>query len=139
MIRAGGFDLVGHMDLVKKNTMLSGGGTRWFNEADCAAGMTAAADALAGTGLPAEVNTGGLNRGLIPETYPGPALLTLLRERGVPAVINADAHRKEDLDGHYADAAKALAAAGYGAHLIFQGRKRGRAVWEREPLAPGNE
>jgi len=137
MIETGGFDFAGHLDLIKKNNLLPGGGRRWFAEADYAAGARAAADALAAAGLPAEVNTGGLNRGLVPETYPGPALLALLRERGVPVVINSDAHRGDDLDGHYEDTARALAAAGYGEHLLFRGRRDGRAVWERERVESG--
>jgi histidinol phosphatase-like PHP family hydrolase len=49
-------------------------------------------------------------------------------------VINADAHRAEDLDGHYAEARQAMLAAGYTETALFQGRENGRPVWKSERL-----
>jgi histidinol-phosphatase (PHP family) len=132
MIAAGGFDILGHIDLVKKNN--SGG--RWFNPEGGAyrrrAGETAAA--AGGAGVAVEVNTGGINRKKITDTYPSLPLLRLFRENRVPALITADAHRAEDLDGHYQTARETLLAAGYAAHIIFEGRKNGRPLWTAEPL-----
>ena len=127
MIRAGGFDLLGHPDLVKKNNA----GNRLFSEdEDFYLGKTADMAALmAGTGTPAEVNTGGITRGKIKECYPSLGFLKLFRKQRVPVVINADAHRAEHLDGHYEDARQTLLAAGYNKTLLFEGRKDGRAVW----------
>jgi histidinol phosphatase-like PHP family hydrolase len=47
-------------------------------------------------------------------------------------VINADAHRPEDLDGHYAEARKTMLSAGYTETVLFEGRKNGRSVWRSE-------
>jgi len=133
MIRAGGFDLLGHPDIVKKN---NNAGNLFSGYDDAYRSRTAAIAALcAETGVPAEINTGGMNRGKIKDCYPSLPFLKLFREKGVPMVINADAHRADDLDGHYEDARQSLLAAGYTETLIFEGRKNGQAVWRSEKLA----
>ena len=132
MIRAGGFDLLGHPDLVRKNNS----GSRLFSEDDDFYKKKSApiAPLMAGAGIPAEVNTGGMNRGKIKDCYPSPALLRLFRENQVPMVINADAHNAADLDGHYKEAREAMLTAGYTETVLFQGRKDGRPVWESQKL-----
>ncbi|MCL2233652.1 MAG: histidinol-phosphatase [Treponema sp.] len=137
MIRAGGFDVLAHPDIIKKNNSIPGGiENRLFSEnTDFYRQRSAAIAALmAQAALPAEINTGGLNRGKTKDCYPSPAFLKLFREHGVPMVINADAHRAEHLGGHYGEARGALLAAGYDHTLLFQGRRDGKAVWERENL-----
>ena len=132
MIRTGGFDLLGHPDVVKKNNA----GNRLFSEDDAQYRKRTAAIAalMAGTGLPAEVNTGGIIRGKIKDCYPSLSFLRLFNQNRVPMVINADAHRAQDLDGHYEEARKTLLAAGYTGTLLFEGRKNGRPVWRNEKL-----
>jgi histidinol-phosphatase (PHP family) len=137
MIRAGGFDLLGHPDLVKvnKSGLKNLGCELALEDDDYYRSKTASlAGLLAEMSVPAELNTGGLNRGRIKECYPSSSFLKLFRERNVPIVINADAHRAEDLDGHYTEAREALLSAGYIETLIFQGRKNGRAVWKSTRL-----
>jgi len=132
MIRAGAFDLLGHPDVVKKNNAgPSFRGNMLFSEdEDFYRNRTAAIAALmAGTGVPAELSTGGINNGKIKDCYPSLSFLKLFREHGVPMVINADAHKAEDLDGHYDVAQETLLAAGYTETVIFEGRKNGQAVW----------
>jgi histidinol-phosphatase (PHP family) len=115
MTALGGFDILGHVDLVKKNNE----GGRYFSVASeayrqrCAEIARAAGRAAAETGMAVEVNTGGLNRGRISETYPSPPFLRLFREQGVPAIITADAHCAAHIDGHYGIARETLAQAGY--------------------------
>ena len=132
MIRAGGFDILGHADLVKRNN----GGMRFFDPAGSAfCGGFAEIARLAGeAGLVVEVNTGGINRKRIAETYPSSAFLREFRRYAVLAVVTADAHRAEDLDGNYDEARRTLLAAGYTAHHLFEGRRAGKAVWRAEAL-----
>ena len=92
------------------------------------------ADLMKEAGIPAELNTGGLIRDATKDCYPSLDLLTLFRGNGVPIVINADAHRAQDLDGYYDLAQKTLLSAGYTESVIFKGRKDGKAVWESEKL-----
>jgi histidinol-phosphatase (PHP family) len=132
MLRAGGLDLMGHPDLIKKNNPQN----RFFSEAEpFYLRRISAAAALAGqTGVTVEINTGGMNRGKTSGPYPSLPLLKLFRQNQVPMVINADAHRPEDLDGHYAKAGEALLAAGYRESVFFEGRKDGRPQWRPEAL-----
>ncbi|GHV92306.1 histidinol-phosphatase [Spirochaetia bacterium] len=132
MIRAGGFDILGHVDLVKKNNRDG----RLFNPAERAFLRRAeeAAQAAARAGIAVEVNTGGLNRKKTAETYPSASILRFFRENRVPAIITADAHRAEDLDGHYTDARETLLASGYTETVFFEGRKEGAAIWKTEEI-----
>ena len=131
MTALGGFDILGHIDLVKKNNQDG----RWFDNESEACRLRAAEIArLAAAGLTVELNTGGLNRNRTRDTYPSPSFLRLFRERRVPALITADAHCAEDLDGHYDTALQTLLEAGYTEHALFAGRKNGRALWDPAEL-----
>jgi histidinol-phosphatase (PHP family) len=143
MIRAGGFDVLGHPDLVK----LHNKGNRLFNPQSgfYQEKIAALAELLVGTGVPSELNTGGLNRDRISECYPSLDFLKKLREQNVPIVINADAHKAEELDGHYEEARKSMLEAGYTETVIFNGKVNGKAsglaggkaVWKSEKLESG--
>jgi histidinol-phosphatase (PHP family) len=136
MIRAGGFDILGHADLIKKNNRP--GGREFFDPRGpgCLGRMgeiALLAGKAARSGMVAELNTGGMNRGKVDETYPSPSMLRLFREQGVPALITADAHRARDLDGHYGEALETMRRAGYSSTVLFEGREGGRPRWiERE-------
>ncbi|MDR3138324.1 MAG: histidinol-phosphatase [Treponema sp.] len=132
MIRAGGFDILGHADLIKKNNRED----RWFSPESGAyrRRTEAAASLLAQSGTVAEINTGGINRGALKETYPSLPILRLFRKKRVPIIITSDAHRFEDLDGHYGLARETLLAAGYTHAVLFEGKKAQKPVWTPEPL-----
>ncbi|MCL2600441.1 MAG: histidinol-phosphatase [Treponema sp.] len=132
MVGLGGFDIVGHLDLVKKHN----GKGRWFDEEGQAYLQRAeeAVRAIAGAGLVVEVNTGGMNRGYLDEPFPSLSILRLLRRHDVPVMINADAHREADLDGHYREAGLFLREAGYTSHVLFEGRSGGKPVWGKRPV-----
>jgi histidinol-phosphatase (PHP family) len=133
MTALGGFDIVGHLDLVKKNN----GGSRWFSAESNAyrRRLGEVARAIATAGFVVEASTGALNRGQLDETYPSPAALRLLRRHGVSAMISADAHRAADLDGHYPIARQTLLDSGYDRHVVFEGRKGGKPVWRELALS----
>jgi histidinol-phosphatase (PHP family) len=98
MLQAGGMDLVGHLDLVRKNN-----GTLHFFDPEGAAyrqGWTAAIAAIPPDAL-VEINTGGVNRGFLSEPYPAPELIAACKERSLRLIPSSDAHRPEDLDGNY--------------------------------------
>ncbi|GHT94969.1 histidinol-phosphatase [Spirochaetia bacterium] len=139
MIRAGGFDLLGHVDLIKKNNgphVPQGHQGRWFStEApDYLNRFEKTAALIAASGIPAEVNTGGLNRGRTNEVYPSLSLLRILNTYQVPMTINDDAHEVLHLGGHYDTARDSLRAAGYTTILNFEGKSAGKAVWSEEAL-----
>jgi histidinol-phosphatase (PHP family) len=132
MVRAGGFDVLGHLDLVKKNN----GGDMWFSASgeNYCQKSAALIEPIAYSGVVVEVNTGGLNRGAIAETYPSPRLLSLLRCQGVPVTVTSDAHETSHLGGHYAAARRTLREAGYTTAVLFEGRDGDKAVWREEAL-----
>jgi histidinol-phosphatase (PHP family) len=128
MIRAGGFDVLGHPDLVK----LHNKDNKFFDpKSDFYLKKIAALSALmAEADVPSELNTGGLNRNKISECYPSVDFLKHFRSKNVPIVINADAHRAADLDGHYDEARRAMLEAGYTETVLFDGRVNGKAAWK---------
>jgi histidinol-phosphatase (PHP family) len=125
MTALGGFDILGHADIIKKNCQDK---TYWSAESELIR-QKEIAFAVSRAGIAAEVNTGGLNRGKTRDTYPSLSFLRLFREQGVPIIITADAHRAADIDGNYDAAIKTLLNAGYSEHILFNGRQEGKAVW----------
>lgn len=132
MILDQGFDILGHADLVKKNNPQG----QWFSLEDerYIQRISRIAQILGERSMVVEVNTGGLNRYKIPDTYPSLSMLRLLKEQEVPVIITADAHRAEHLGGHYDEARETLVRAGYTQAVLFQERKDGRPVWIGESL-----
>jgi histidinol-phosphatase (PHP family) len=134
MITAGGFDILGHADLIKKNNAPhrffdpTGPGYRRRTE------EIAALAGKAQSGFVVEVNTGGMNRGKVSETYPSLPMLAAFREHRVPAIVTADAHAAKDLDGHYSEALEVMRNAGYTAQVFFEGKKAGRPQWRQEAV-----
>jgi histidinol-phosphatase (PHP family) len=117
LARSGLYDFVGHIDLTKKF------GHR--PAADLAREIGAALDAVAAAGMAVEINTAGWHA-LAREAYPEPAILRACRARGIPTLINADAHAPALLTRDF-DRAVALAReAGYTEVVRYEGRKQVR-------------
>jgi len=111
LIEAGGFDILGHFDLVRKNNA----GGRCFDEDDPAY-LRAAFDAaglLAGTGIVAEINYGAMSRSNAKSPYPSLGILKELRRLGVPIALSADAHAPGQIVAHREAARELARAAGY--------------------------
>ena len=82
-----------------------------------------ALDRIAATGVAMELNTSGANKAL-PEMNPGPRILELIRERTIPVVLGADAHRPERVGDAYDVALKQLGALGFREVSFFLDRQR---------------
>jgi histidinol-phosphatase (PHP family) len=111
LIECGGFDILGHFDLVKKNN----GEGRWFEESsrsyrDAALG---AARALEGKDIVVEINVGGMSRGKVKSPYPSLPILRELRAERVRITFSADAHAPEHLGANLDIARDYARAAGY--------------------------
>jgi len=111
MIEHGGFDIIGHFDLVKKNNA----GGRWFDEEDPAYIEAAfhAVDLAAEKGLIAEINTGGLARGKHHEPYPSARILKRMHEKGLRITIGDDAHAPQHIGNYQRVAIHAARNAGF--------------------------
>lgn len=82
-----------------------------------------ALDRIAKTGVAMELNTSGANKA-IPEMNPGPRILELIRQRGIPVVIGADAHRPGRVGDGFEVALKQLETLGFTEVSYFLDRKR---------------
>jgi histidinol-phosphatase (PHP family) len=120
MIALGGFDILGHLDLVMKNNQdgryFDPRGPRYRRRIARIAALAARSGAVV------ELNTGGLNRGKTREPYPSPELLRLLRREGAAMTITADAHEPAHLGGYYDLARRLLAETGYAETMEFEGK-----------------
>jgi histidinol-phosphatase (PHP family) len=119
LIVDGGFEILGHFDLIRKNNRAG----RLFDE-DSPAYLGAAMGAarlLAGRGIVVEVNVGGMARGKTATPYPALAVLKELRSLGVPITISADAHAIAHLGSHIGDARELARAAGYRGVAVLSG------------------
>jgi histidinol-phosphatase (PHP family) len=116
LIGAGGFDILAHFDLVKKNNGADGSGAgRWFDESSPGylGAALGAVQPLKGKDIVVEINVGGMSRGKVKSPYPSLPILRELRSVGARITFSADAHAPEHLGVHL-DAARDLArAAGY--------------------------
>jgi histidinol-phosphatase (PHP family) len=111
------FDCLAHPDLIKNYQPTAWEFSAW--EADIAAAL----DRIAKTGVCMELNTSGMNKGY-PEMNPGPAMLRMMRERGIPVVIGSDSHRPGRVADNFVRALVTLQEAGYTEVNVFGQRKR---------------
>jgi histidinol-phosphatase (PHP family) len=127
MIETGGFEIIGHADVIKKNF---NDNKIWPEEKERER-QKEIARAAAKAGLVVEVNTGGLNRNRVNEVYPDETFLRYFCENNVSVIITSDAHRAEHICGNYDIAQKTLISAGFSEHVIFSGKKDNKAIWNK--------
>jgi histidinol-phosphatase (PHP family) len=130
MITIGGFDILGHADLIKKNCQ----GKNYWTEESESFRQREIAHTAAQAGIVAEVNTGGINRKKTHDVYPSLSFLRFFREFNVPVIITADAHRAEDIDGNYDIALQTLNCADFKNHVLFYGKNNRKAIWQKEKI-----
>jgi len=121
------YDTLAHPDLVKNESPAD------WDFARIRPHIERALDRIAATGVAMELNTSGLHKAL-PEINPSPAMLGLMRARGIPVVLGADAHVPERVAADYAGALRTLQGVGYTEVNFFLERKR-RTVPIAEALA----
>ncbi len=116
MIEEGGFDILGHFDLVKKNNGAGPDGKgRLFDEEspEYLRSAFGAVHLLEGSDIVVEINVGGISRGKVNSPYPSLSILKEIRSVGSRITFSADAHAPGQL-GVNLDRARELArAAGY--------------------------
>jgi histidinol-phosphatase (PHP family) len=114
MIASGIFDIVGHIDLVKRYGYRPKGGYRDHKEN--------MARLLSRSTMVVEVNTSGWDRPA-GEPYPDLEFLRILRQHQVPVTLGSDAHAPEEVGRHFGEARELLLAAGYTHITTFRQRK----------------
>ena len=111
------FDCLAHPDLVKNYHP-----EQWDFEA-MRPDIATALDRIAKTGVAMELNTSGLMKSY-EEMNPGPDMLQMMRERGIPVVVGSDSHRPSRVAEHFITALQTLKRAGYEKVSVFEHRKR---------------
>ena len=104
-------DIVGHFDIVKKNNRDGS----FFNEDEgwYRSAVLRALDAVRASGSVMEINTGGVVRDTSGSFYPSPWILDEAFRMGIPVMVNADAHRPEQIDGKFPEAIALLRESGF--------------------------
>ena len=131
MTEEGGFDILAHADLIKKNCQ----DKNLWDEKEEFIRQKEITAALSRAGIVAEVNTGGINRGKIRDVYPSLPFLRLLHEDNVPVIITADAHCARDISGNYDIALQTLKYAGFSEHMIFIRKKNDKTMWKKQIIS----
>ncbi len=113
--RSGLFDVMGHLDLVKKFGHRA--------KKDVSALYCGVAATLKDSGVAVEVSTAGLRKP-VGEIYPGPDLLAECARQGVPATMASDSHSPSEVARDLDKAVAALRAAGYDSFVRFDRRQK---------------
>jgi len=131
MIELGGFDILGHADIIKKNFKDK---TCWPQEEEFIR-QKEIAKAAARTGIVFEINTGGINRKKINDVYPSLSFLRLFRENDVPVIITADAHSADQIDGNYDLAFQTLISANFSEYVLLKQNNIEKVFWQKVKIS----
>ena len=116
--RSGLYDVMAHPDLVKV-----WGSARPQPERDPRHYYEPAVEAMLEAGVAMELSTAGLRKP-VGELYPGPALLAMAVDAGLPIALSSDAHVPDQVGFRYDDAVAALRDAGVTELCVFERRER---------------
>lgn len=113
----GGFDIIGHFDIITKNVELLP--FLDMNNPEYIRYAADAMDAMQGKIPFFEVNTGAMSRGYRTSPYPSALLLRELNARGFGAVISSDCHDGRKLAYGFEEAAELLEFCGFRERYIL--------------------
>ncbi len=111
---SGLFDIMGHVDLVKKFGHRA--------TADLSDEVENTAGVFKKAGVTVEINTSGLRKP-VKEIYPSLDVLKIYQKAGVPITFSSDSHDPQDVGRDYDKAVALAKAAGYTEYLVFRKRK----------------
>jgi len=115
MCRSGLFDIIGHIDVIKK--------FGYRPAADLDSLFTETANILKSTDTCFELNTAGKDAP-VGDFYPDRRLLEICREKGVPVTLGSDAHSPGQVGRYFPEALDLLKTVGYEELAVFCKRKR---------------
>ncbi len=111
---SGLFDILGHVDLVKKFGHRA--------NTDLTAEIEATAKVFKKSGITIEINTSGLRKP-VAEIYPSLDVLKIYGRAAVPITFSSDSHDPNDVGRDYDKARDLALAAGYDEYRVFKKRK----------------
>ena len=109
----GVYDIVGHIDLIKKF------GKKYLPTTDVSLEIASAFDAIKSSGLAIELNTAGWRK-TVAEQYPSEDLIREAFKREIPMLVNSDAHHSSEVASRFEDAYRLLWNAGYRSVLRYE-------------------
>lgn len=112
---SGMFDIIGHLDLVKKYNFRP--------ERDVSDIIEETISAIKDAGVCIEINTAGLRKPA-GEFYPSAAILALCAKAGIPLTLGSDAHSPGQVGMDFDRALRLATEAGYRQLAVFTGRER---------------
>ncbi len=115
LARSGVFDIIGHIDLVKKFGFFPDAGWDDIQED--------VAKTVGESNMVVELNTAGFDKP-VKECYPGAAFLARLKKYGVPITLGSDAHNPDEVGRHFDRAIALLKDVGYKELTAFEKRKK---------------
>ncbi|MCL5981074.1 MAG: histidinol-phosphatase HisJ family protein [Firmicutes bacterium] len=115
MAESGLFDIVGHLDVVKKYA--------FFPQQDWEDLLRETCGVLAKSGICVELNTAGW-RAPVKEAYPSEAFLRECFRLGVPVTLGSDAHCPKDVGAGLGRAVSLLKSLGFTSVTAFASRRR---------------
>ncbi len=96
-IKTGLFDVVGHLDLVKR--------PRYRIKETNSADIDKVLDCVQKKGMGIEINTSGLRKS-IGETYPGFDIVEGAAKKGIPMIVGSDSHTPQQMGSQFYDVLK---------------------------------
>lgn len=111
MIKTFDFNIIGHVDLIRKHNGL----LHFFNENDewYKNEIKETAKIISQSNKIVEINTGGIARKAINDSYPSLEFLQLLNKFNVPICINSDSHSIDTIDTAFDESLQKANKAGY--------------------------
>lgn len=122
MIKQGGFEILGHLDLFRKFNS----GDRFFSEKEewYIEEVNQVLDLLEDSDIIVEVNTGAISRGLQSRPYPSKWILEDCNRRGIKVCLNSDVHSPEHINCFYKESVELIKSCGYDSlHTPFKEEK----------------
>jgi histidinol-phosphatase (PHP family) len=103
-------DIIGHIDKVKMHNK-----ERWFSTSDSwyVDLIEDTLEAVAASGSIVEINTRGMYTGKINEYFPSEDIIQKCYDRGIPMMVNSDAHHPDQLDKLFMEAHHLLKKIGF--------------------------
>ena len=111
---SGFFNIIAHADLCKKFC--------FYPEQDCTPLFNRLLEAIKKHGLAMELNTAGLRKDC-KEIYPGPKIVGLAAQKGVPITFASDAHAPDQVSMNFTEAVQLARKFGYTHYSRFTQRK----------------
>jgi histidinol-phosphatase (PHP family) len=121
MARSRLFQIAAHPDVIKLFSIESF--RSWLGREDSRALVGEALRAMRDAGMAMEVSSAGLRKPCA-EIYPGPVVMRLAADIGLPVSFASDAHAADQVGFAFAELARYAASFGYRSSLVFIGEER---------------